>query len=124
MSTSVCTSNPGTVPDPELCDWIDHGNGEERGLIVEVRLPPRLVALKGGSSGQRRFAHHILGSDREKRGEAIAELAGYLEHDLGLSARKLSAAGAVVVSATPSQVRRFLAHPLVKAVRINRRLMT
>jgi len=124
MSISACTSNPGTVPDPKLCDWIDHGNGEERGLIVEVRLPPRRVALEGGNAGQRGFAHHILGGDREGRGKAIAELAGYLEHDLGLSAKKLNTAGAIVVSATPSQVRRFLGHPLVKAVRLNRRLMS
>ncbi len=123
MSTapSTQTATDAAVPT-SLKPWLSDEEGEARSLIVEVKVPERRVALERDSLTRRVFPRRLVESDREGRRSAIRKLAGFLEHEIGLQARVLETAGAIVVSATPDQVRRFLQHPLTKGVHPNRSL--
>ncbi len=57
-----------------------------------------------------------------KRDEALAELSAFASSLLPEPPKTLRAAGALVLRATPAQARELAAHPLVKAIRPNRRL--
>jgi hypothetical protein len=68
------------------------------------------------------MAHHLVSDDRESRNQVMRQLADYLEREVGVPIRMVNSAGAIIVSATPSQARRFVPHPLIKGVRMNRTL--
>ncbi|MCB2263006.1 MAG: hypothetical protein LGR52_08725 [Candidatus Thiosymbion ectosymbiont of Robbea hypermnestra] len=120
-SFTTGTAADAAVPT-SLEPWLADGGGEARSLIVEVKVPERRIAFARGSLTNGAFPRRLVESDREGRRLAIRELADFLEREIGLPARVLETTGAIVVSATPGQVRRFLKHPLTKGVHPNRSL--
>lgn len=121
--TSLTTRTEADAAVPtSLKPWLSNEEGEARSLIVEVKVPERRIAFERGRSTARAFPRRLVENDREGRRSAIRELAGFLEQEIGLRARVLETAGAIVVSATPDQARRFLKHPLTKGVHPNRSL--
>ncbi|WP_089724023.1 hypothetical protein [Candidatus Thiosymbion oneisti] len=115
------TTTEAAVPT-SLKPWLSDEKGKARSLIVEVKVPERRIAFERGRLTDRVFPKRSVENDREGRRSAIQTLADFLEHEIGLQARVLETAGAIVVSATPNQVRRFLQHPLTKGVHPNRAL--
>ncbi|HBL26745.1 MAG TPA: hypothetical protein DD490_07920 [Acidobacteria bacterium] len=118
---------PGTtefekIRDPELADWLLQESGEVREVLVDADLPRRTVTLDGTGGGRPRATglHDAAGSGG--RQEILRRLRALLEPFLDTPPVVLEAAGAVAVRATGRQVRGFVDHPLVKAVRPNRRL--
>ena len=118
------TVDLGIISTPELRNWLAEEGNDKRELIVAVRLPERRVVFKDGPLSSRRLPIHTHADESSNRQQALAELAGYLSSECDLSTTVLQNAGALIVSATPAQVRCFIDHPLVKAIHPNRRLMS
>jgi hypothetical protein len=109
------------VQDPDLREWLNAGGGDPQELIVELNLPPRKSAVVQGTRG--RWTPRLEGPDHAaERDRALAELSAFAAQLLKQSPITLRAAQALAVSATPEQARQLAAHPLVKAIRPNRRL--
>ncbi len=109
-----------SVPDTDLRAWILEENNEERELIVEALVPARKVRFKKWAGTSR--APESIESEPGDRARILCELRDYLESEVDLRTTLLKAAGAIAIRATGRQVRRFVEHPLVKAIRPNRRL--
>jgi hypothetical protein len=58
----------------------------------------------------------------DQRAATLAEFHAFLASLLDVPPVLLKAAGAVAIKATSKQVRQFIDHPLVKAIRLNRQL--
>ena len=110
-----------TILDADLVEWLARDSDNARELIVEARLPARKVTVQKGADG-RVLPDGINGSATSDRTAVLAELHAYLADKLEVPPVLLKAAGAVAVKATSQQVRQFAEHPLVKAIRPNRRL--
>jgi len=121
MTTPTIGTDADVSIGPDLEQWLYGDQGDMRSLILEVRLPERRVAFESGVA-PRGMAHHLVTEDREGRNRAMRQLADYLGREVGVPIKVLNSAGAIVVSATPSQARRFVPHPLIKGVRMNRTL--
>lgn len=92
-------------------------------LIVEARLPVRQVIIEKHADGRGSpRAIGVKSTASTQRTTALTELYAFLADRLDIPPVLLKAAGAVAVKATSSQVRQFAGHPLVKAIRPNRRL--
>ncbi|MBF0370155.1 MAG: hypothetical protein HQL52_11930 [Magnetococcales bacterium] len=109
-----------TKIDPKLQGWFD-GNGEALELIVEAELPRREVQMRL-ISDRHAIPMGIEGPSLKERDLLLQELEGFIKNKLSLKAKRLKAAGAVVVLATAEQTREILKHPLVKMIRPNRQL--
>jgi len=107
---------------PGLDEWLYGENTDSRSLIVEVKLPQRRVVFGEAQSDQRRLPRGLVSKDPEARRRTIQALAAYLRDELGLSAKVLETAAAVVVTASPAQARRLAEHALTKRIRLNRPL--
>ncbi|MEZ5582010.1 MAG: hypothetical protein R3F37_03805 [Candidatus Competibacteraceae bacterium] len=118
--TQSITSN-ATIQDHDLLDWLASDNASPRDLIVELKLPKRLVVFQRDVAG-RQTPNAIRNSTPNERDERLSELNRYLHDDLKLPTHVLRAAGAIAVSANKEKVKEILDHPLVKAIRSNRRL--
>jgi hypothetical protein len=112
-----------TVENAELAAWLSIDSPEMRELIVEARLPARQAVIEKRSEG--------IGNPRtigvkpttpDQRSKILAELYAFLADRLDVPPVLLKAAGAVAVKATSNQARQFVDHPLVKAIRPNRKL--
>jgi hypothetical protein len=103
--------------DAELNTWLDTADDETREVIVEARVPKRRVRLDPGTRPK-----ELTTDDGPSRAAVLQELQEFLTGVLGSAPRILSAAGAIPLRATQDQLRRIVRHPLVKAVRANRRL--
>lgn len=115
------TPTPETLKDPDLIAWLSAGGEEERELIVEARTPPRRVSFQKRSDG-RAIPVAIDSPPSSQRAAVLEQLSAFLADELHLSAKVLTAAGALVVRATGPQIEQLADHPLVKAIRPNRRL--
>lgn len=120
MATQAQTSME-KVLDPELADWLSRENGEVREILVDAALPRRSVVFEGAGS-RPRAARIEEASPGVGRKEVLGQLRRLLETFLDSPPVVLEAAGALAVRATSRQVRNFVGHPLVKSVRLNRRL--
>jgi hypothetical protein len=120
MATQTATEFE-KVRDPELADWLFHESGEIREILVDVALPRRDVTF-AEVGGRLRAAELRESSPGKGRAEVLRRLRALLEPFLDFPPVVLEAAGALAVRATGRQVRGFVDHPLVKAVRPNRRL--
>ncbi len=108
------------VADRDLRDWLTQTREEVRELLVEAVLPQRRVIFKKQAG-----ARHIplgMESDAPTRASVLDELNQYLSSLLQRRSTLLRAAGAFAVEANGPEVQKLLQHPLVKAVRINRKL--
>jgi hypothetical protein len=110
------------VRDPELADWLSRESGEIREILVDADLPRRTVTFEETTGGRPRAAGLREASSGSGRKEILRRLRAFLEPFLDTPPVVLEAAGALAVRATGRQVRGFVDHPLVKAVRPNRRL--
>jgi hypothetical protein len=109
------------VRDPELADWLSRESGEIREVLVDAVVPRRSVAFEE-AGGRPRAAELRELSTGNGRKEVLRRLRALLEPFLDSPPVVLEAAGALAIRATGRQVRGFVDHPLIKAVRPNRRL--
>ncbi len=109
------------VKDPELAAWLSQDSGEAREILVDAVLPSRQVILHQNSSG-RLSPSDVQTPPESVRKEALGKLRARLAIILGMSPVVLESAGAVAVRANSRQVREFVADPLVRAIRLNRKL--
>ena len=114
----VAPESTAKIHGQELVDWLDRTDGEKRELIVEAALPPRTVTLSPRGEGRVKVSG-IRGGDCAGDLERLyKDLSGLVHSPPTL----LKAARAVAVRVDCDEAREILAHPLVKAVRLNRRL--
>jgi len=109
------------LKDPDLAAWVREDSPEEMELIVEARLPERKVGFREDAKlGPR--PREVLASDPGNRVETLKLLDAVLREKLRRPTTLLKAAGAIVVRATSAEVRALADHPLIKSIRLNRRL--
>lgn len=110
------------VKDPDLAAWLSQESGEAREILVEAVLPGRRVTFDRQAGGRAR----PVGLEEEPaalgRKETLSRLRALVARFLDVPPVVLEAAGALAVRARSEQVRQFVDHPLVKAVRPNRKL--
>jgi len=118
----------GKVRDPELVHWLAGTGSDEMGerveMIVEVASPRRRVGFRPAPGGRVRPGAVTEGGsddDRRRRRAVLEELRRDLEQLLAEPPIPLRAAGALALRATRAETRQVLEHPLVRAVRLNRR---
>jgi hypothetical protein len=109
------------VQDADLVEWLARDSDDARELIVEAKLPARKVTMQQRADG-RVVPDGINGLATSDRTAVLAELYAYLADKLGVPPVLLKVAGAIAVKATSQQVREFTGHPLVKTIRLHRRL--
>jgi hypothetical protein len=114
-----------TEPDPvlgaELLAWANGEGSDRRELIVEATLPRRTVSLEKSDSG-RVLPREVKPGSTGSRATVLLQLQHDLNELLGTSTSVLRAAGAIAVRADRTQLRQIARHPLVRAVRPNRRM--
>ena len=88
---------------------------------MEAQLPRRRVIMQKRADG-RRVPTGIQSTPAAERAAVLSQLYDFLSERLEVSPVVLKAAGAIAIRATSQQVRQFANHPLVKAIRPNRRL--
>ena len=109
------------VQDADIITWLSADNSDARELIVEARLPARKALMQERSGGRSVPIGMDAGASAE-RAAVLAELHAFLAEKLDVPPVLLKAAGAIAVRATSQQVQQFADHPLVKALRPNRKL--
>ena len=109
------------VQDADIIAWLSADSSDARELIVEARLPARKVIMQERTGGRSVPISMDAGASSE-RAAVLAELHAFLAEQLDVPPVLLKAAGAIAVRATSQQVRQFADHPLVKAIRPNRKL--
>ncbi len=107
--------------DDKLSAWLDTPDDERREIIVEAQVPQRRVRLPAGR-GQGTRPAEVATADGPSRAAVLQELQEFLTEVVGTAPRILAAAGAIPLRATQDQLRQIVRHPLVRAVRTNRRL--
>jgi hypothetical protein len=107
--------------DTDLLAWLATDSRDTRELMVEARLPARKVTIQKHTNG-RMVPAEIDTTAADAHTAALAELHDFLSERLDTPPVLLKAVGAIAVRATSQQVRQFVDHPLVKAIRPNRKL--
>jgi hypothetical protein len=106
--------------EPDLIEWLASDSEEEREVIIEARLPRRTLPPKQRSTGVSSTPRKS--ATAQERAEVLAELDSFLARQLSSPRVMLRAAGAIALRTTGRQAHRLLGHPLIKAIRFNRRL--
>ncbi len=119
MATAVL-STPQKIRDVELTDWLARSSDEVRELIVVAAVPRRRVSLLRGAGG-RMLPTDVASSG--SRTEVLEELGSYLKDLLKTSPTLLKAAGALAVRASGRQAQELLGHPLVRSLKLSRKLL-
>jgi hypothetical protein len=114
-------SQTDAVLDSDLAAWLEGEGDETREMIVEAKLPARTVHLAQGAFGGH-LPKEIRTEGDGDRAAVLRELQDDLNGLLGGTTSLLRAAGAIAVRANREQLLEIAKHPLVKAVRANRRL--
>ena len=114
-------SQPDQILDAELKAWVEGEGDDQREFLVEARVPKRTVTLGNSPSG-RVLPREVETSKNVDRNSLLEELQHDLDELLGTRTNLLRSAGAVAVRANREQLRHITRHPLVRAVRSNRRL--
>jgi hypothetical protein len=110
------------VTDPELAAWLSQDTGEAREILVDAVLPGRQVILQRDSRGRLSPSDVQPPPESSVRKEALGKLRARLAKILDMSPVVLESAGAVAIRANSRQVREFVGDPLVRAIRLNRKL--
>ena len=119
LNMAATLATPEKVHDRELLAWLSGDGDEKQELIVEAAVPRRKVSFRAVPDG--RLLPATIGGSAKKKA-ILEELASYLTELLHTRPTLLRAAGAFAVRATGSEAERLLDHPLVRSVRLNRRL--
>jgi hypothetical protein len=114
-------SKSDRIQDASLEAWLTGEGDDVREVIVEAKVPPRTVRFSGSASA-RLLPEEVTSSGEGNRTAILQELQDYLAGLLGTSPPVLWAAGAIAARVNRAQLRELMKHPLVKAVRDNRRL--
>ncbi|MBF0340589.1 MAG: hypothetical protein HQL95_06435 [Magnetococcales bacterium] len=107
--------------DPSLDSWMRDQGDEIREVIIEARLPQRQIQMRLGEKGRMIPDRLASSGTPEERLQRLEELNTFLVWELQLTTTVLKAAGAVAARVSGKDLERILEHPLVKAVRTNRR---
>jgi hypothetical protein len=99
------------------CQYIFSGKNDE----LTPDFPKRTVCLGNSPSG-RILPREVETAKNVDRNSLLEELQHDLDELLGTTTNLLRSAGAVAVRANREQLRQIVRHPLVRAVRGNRRL--
>jgi hypothetical protein len=110
------------MQDADTLAWLSADSNEARELIVEAKLPARKTLIQE-RDGRRSVPIGMDAGTSAERNAVLAELHAFLAKKLDTPPVLLKAAGAIAVRATSQQVRQFVDHPLVKAIRPNRKLV-
>ena len=126
MASKITTSSSQTHPrttieEPDLSAWLSAKSGEKRELIVEAKVPERKVLFQRDSNG-RSTPVGIASGTPSDRNRTLTQLYSLLADSVEVPPVLLKAAGAVAVRASSREVQKFVAHPLVKRIRSNRKL--
>ncbi len=109
------------LPDSDLAAWLEGEGGDMHELIVEAKIPARTVPPDRAPNGSY-SPKEILSEGGGDRIAVLQELQDDLEGIVGNATNLIRAAGIIAVRANREQLLQILKHPLVKAVRANRRL--
>ena len=107
------------IRDPELIAWLSGDDISARELVVEAALPQRAVSFT--PRGSARLGPDSVTSDGAGREAVLEELLFFLQSILNKPPVLLKSAGALAIEASNAELRQVLSHPLVKAVRSNRK---
>jgi hypothetical protein len=114
-------SQTQSVLDSDLAEWLDGDSDDTREMIVEAKVPARTVRFPIGSSGHP-LPKEITTNGDGDRAAVLRQLHEDLDRLLGGATNLIRAAGSIAVRANREQLLQMVQHPLVKAVRSNRRL--
>src|SRR5438874_10785126 len=117
---------PEKINGPELRDLMLEGRDEKASVFVEPDLPPQQVHVTAPSrysSGptKRVFVEESADQQRAMK-ETVQRLGLLLKETLSEDPHWINAARAFVVELTPEQLRSIAGSPLIKVIRLNRRL--
>ena len=116
------TTSVETVLDAKLRAWLETATDEVCDVIAEAALPKRRVMFQQ-RRGESPSPTSIQSGDEVDREALLDELERALREIDGVEkTHVLKAAGAIVVRATAPAVQAIAKHPLVKAIRLNRRI--
>lgn len=108
--------------DPSLVEWMQEDSTGIREVIIEAHLPQRQLLMRLGESGRMVPDRLLSPSPPTDRVRMLEELNDFLSGQMQLPTTILKAAGAIAVRASGKDVRHILEHPMVKAIRPNRKL--
>ncbi len=111
-----------TYCDPALAAWLRDEGDDIREVIVEAHLPQRQILMRLGEKGRMVPDRMVSASPPAERVRLLEELNHFLAGQMHLTTTVLKAAGAIAVRASGEDVRHILEHPMVKAIRPNRKL--
>jgi hypothetical protein len=115
------------IQSPELYRMAVEGTGEKASVIIELEMPPSQVHVEGsprsGEPIRRRFVEESA-DQQNAATETVKQATAFLENELGKPPHWLRAAHAFVADVSPSQLRTLADSPLIKAIRLNRRVGT
>ena len=89
--------------------------------IIQAKLPARRVEFANTPIGGRSIPVQVKSDDPGGREASLRKLFDYLASVLEIRPVLLESAGAVSVTASPEELERISAHPLVKRIDPNRR---
>lgn len=121
----------GKIPEPELRDAVVDGRPQRQSVMVAVDVPVARVPLRGGGNltriGGREFGGALAvparSEDEERTARDRADQLGRLIQELtGEKPNYLSGSHAFVVNANGHELRALADSPLVRQIRLNRRL--
>jgi hypothetical protein len=118
----AATIDSQKIADEELAHWLAGHGRERRELIVEAAVPTRQAAFDTGPRGRPRPQSVTSSEIGLSRADVLQELGAHLRKVLGSPPVELASAGAFAIEANRQEILRLLEHPLIKALRPNRRL--
>ena len=118
----AATIDSRKIADEELSRWLAEGGQERRELIVEAAVPARRAAFDTGPRGRPRPQSITSSGIGLSRADVLEKLGTYLRNVLDSPPVELASAGAFAIEASRQEVLHLLEHPLVKALRPNRKL--
>lgn len=124
--------SPGTnllaekIQSPELYKMAAEGRSGKASVLIVLDLPAQQVqvdaaAHRRGERGYRQIVDETPQQQRAAR-DTVEQAGAFLKKTLGETPHWLRAARAFVADATPEQLRILAGSPLVKAIRLNRRI--
>jgi hypothetical protein len=116
----ISTNTPFCNPD--IANWVRSGDTDIREIIIEVNLPQRRVVIRRSEYGPMVLDHIESSFTPEDRACLLGDLNNFLSKQMHLTTTILKTAGAIAVQASGKDVQRILAHPMVKAIRPNRKV--
>ena len=102
------------------------GSGERASVLIELDLPPQQVQVaasrhRPGEMPKRQFVEETA-EELEAAKNTVQQAGEFLKNTLGETPHWLRAARAYVADVTSDQLRTLAGSPLIKTIRLNRRI--